>query len=152
MKHRIAARVTLALLLSVRIDAALAQPAAPEDMVEVPGGAFTMGSDSGPPDERPAHRVDLPAFRIDRFPVTHARFTQFLDAVGAFNAKGERLFDFDDPDARDGREDPAAGAVRGTRGGGHDSPAEEITATQRGRALSRNPRSGHHNIGFRCAQ
>ena len=54
--------------------------------------------------------------------------------------------------ADDGREDLAPGPVRATRGGGHDSPAEEITTTQRGRNLSRNPRSGHHNIGFRCAQ
>ncbi|MGQ0524116.1 MAG: formylglycine-generating enzyme family protein [Betaproteobacteria bacterium] len=54
--------------------------------------------------------------------------------------------------ADDGREELAAGPVRGTRGGGHDSPAEEITTTQRGRNLSRNPASGHHNIGFRCAK
>ena len=53
--------------------------------------------------------------------------------------------------ATDGREDPEAQGVRGTRGGGHDSRAEEITATQRGRNLSRAPRAGHHNIGFRCA-
>ncbi|MGE5523212.1 MAG: formylglycine-generating enzyme family protein [Rhodospirillaceae bacterium] len=52
----------------------------------------------------------------------------------------------------DGREDPHAGGARGTRGGGHDSSAEEITTTQRGRNLSRSPRSGHHNIGFRCAR
>ena len=54
-------------------------------------------------------------------------------------------------DARDGREDTTPGPVRGTRGGGHDSGPEEITVTQRGRNLSRNPRAGHHNIGFRCA-
>lgn len=54
--------------------------------------------------------------------------------------------------ADDGREDLTAGPVRATRGGGHDSQAEEITTTQRGRNLSRNPRSGHHNIGFRCAK
>ena len=42
--------------------------------------------------------------------------------------------------------------VRATRGGGHDSPADEITATQRGRYLSRNPRAGHHNLSFRCAR
>jgi formylglycine-generating enzyme required for sulfatase activity len=54
--------------------------------------------------------------------------------------------------ADDGRENPAAGPVRGTRGGGHDSPPGEITTTQRGRNLSRNPRAGHHNIGFRCAK
>jgi iron(II)-dependent oxidoreductase len=238
-----------------------------QEMVPIPAGAFAMGSDVGPVDERPAHRVTLPSFSIDRFPVTNEQFAEFLNAAGHTNHKGERLFDHDDPDARihmtggkwsadpgyeqhpvvevswagardyctwrgkrlpteaewekaargtdgrrypwgnsapdstrarfgaaynatvpvhahpagaspygvqdmagnawewvssayrpypyradDGREDLAAGAVRATRGGGHDSPAEEITATQRGRNLSRNPRSGHHNIGFRCAK
>ncbi len=55
-------------------------------------------------------------------------------------------------DSQDGREDLAPGPVRATRGGGHDSGADEITVTQRGRNLSRNPASGHHNIGFRCAR
>lgn len=36
-------------------------------------------------------------------------------------------------------------------GGGHDSSEDELTTTQRGRNLSRNPKAGHHNIGFRCA-
>lgn len=53
--------------------------------------------------------------------------------------------------ADDGREQNGPGPVRSTRGGGHDSSAEEIMATQRGRQLSRNPRAGHHNISFRCA-
>ncbi len=53
--------------------------------------------------------------------------------------------------ADDGRENQNAGPLRSTRGGGHDSNAEEISATQRGRFLSRNPKAGHHNIGFRCA-
>jgi iron(II)-dependent oxidoreductase len=225
-----------------------------------------MGSDDGPADERPQHEVKLPAFRIDRLPVTNRAFAAFLDAVGTHNGAGERLFDADDPDARihrhasgwradsgfedhpvveaswagardycawrggrlpteaelekaargldgrrypwgneppdasrarfgapfnatvpvgrypagassfgaldmagnvwewvasayrsypyradDGREDLTAGPVRATRGGGHDSAVAEITSTQRGRNLSRNPRSGHHNIGFRCA-
>jgi formylglycine-generating enzyme required for sulfatase activity len=52
----------------------------------------------------------------------------------------------------DGREDARAPGVRGTRGGGHDSPAGEITTTQRGHNLSRNPLAGHHNISFRCAK
>ncbi len=51
----------------------------------------------------------------------------------------------------DGRENQTPGPIRSTRGGGHDSSEEEITATQRGRNLSRNPKAGHHNIGFRCA-
>jgi iron(II)-dependent oxidoreductase len=55
-------------------------------------------------------------------------------------------------DASDGREDLQRDAVRGTRGGGHDASGEELTTTQRGRTVSRNPRGGHHNIGFRCAK
>lgn len=253
-----------ALALGMSLAAALH---AAEDAVTVPAGAFMMGDGNGPADERPAHRVVMPAFSIDRYPATNAAFAEFLNAMGPFNATGERLFDFDDPDARvrrvegkwavetgferhpvvevtwagardycawrgkrlpteaewekaargadgrhypwgsstpdrsraqfaarynetapvdgfaagaspygvqgmagnawewvssayrpypyhaqDGREDPAAGPVRGTRGGGHDSPAREITTTQRGRSLSRNPAAGHHNIGFRCAK
>ena len=53
---------------------------------------------------------------------------------------------------KDGREDLTRLQVRVTRGGGHDSSPEELTATHRGRQVSRNPRGGHHNIGFRCAR
>ena len=51
----------------------------------------------------------------------------------------------------DGRENQNTGPIRSTRGGGHDSPPQEITTTQRGKYLSRSPKAGHHNIGFRCA-
>ena len=237
------------------------------EMVTIPAGPFIMGRDDGPADERPAHTVTLPAYAIDRLPVTNEQFARFLEAAGTHNPRGERLYDIDDPDARihqrngawrpddgysnhpvvevpwagardycaaigkrlpteaewekaargsdgrrypwgnsspdqsraqfgagwnetvpvdrfsagaspygvldmagnawewvssayrpypyhasDGREDLAPGPVRGTRGGGHDSRGGEITTTQRGLNLSRNPRSGHHNIGFRCAQ
>lgn len=54
--------------------------------------------------------------------------------------------------ADDGREIQTAGPVRSTRGGGHDSSEDELTTTQRGRNLSRNPKAGHHNIRFRCAR
>lgn len=236
-------------------------------MIAIPQGPFTMGGASGAADERPAHQVTLPSYSIDRFPVTNEQFAEFLNAAGHTNGRGERLFDYDDPDARihragerwaadggyehhpvvevtwvgardycawrgkrlpteaewekaargtdarrfpwgdappeatrarfaaaynataavrahragaspygvqdmagnawqwvssayrpypyradDGREDLATGPVRATRGGGHDSTAAEITTTQRGRNLSRNPRSGHHNISFRCAK
>ena len=257
-------RITLAIVLLLATTLALAQVTL-SDMLTIPGGPFTMGSNEGPEDERPAHQVNVRQFSIDRLPVTNAEFADYLNAVSATPAS--RLYDFDDPDARihrrgsawaadagyerhpvmevpwsgavaycasrgkrlpteaewekaargndtrrypwgndlpdkrraqfaagwnesapvdafpagaspygvldmagnawewvssayrpypyradDGREDPKPGPVRGTRGGGHDSPVEEITTTQRGRTLSRNPASGHHNIGFRCAR
>jgi formylglycine-generating enzyme required for sulfatase activity len=45
-------------------------------MVFLPGGEFVMGDDHGAPDEAPAHQVRLTAFAMDRFEVTHQRFTK----------------------------------------------------------------------------
>ena len=235
------------------------------EMVTVPAGPFTMGSNDGPEDERPAHEVTLRTYSIDRFPVTNTQYADFLNTHGPSPAA--HLYDFDDPDARvhrrgsrfeadaghenhpvseapwsgavayckwrgkrlpteaewekaargtdarrfpwgndlpdrsrakyaakwmetapvdafpagaspygvqqmagntwqwvssayrpypyradDGREDPRPGPVRGTRGGGHTSPASALTTTQRGRNVSRIPDAGHHDIGFRCAR
>ena len=265
-RHKRALVGVAALLCTVWVGASATAPA----MVEVPAGAFTMGRDDGPEDERPAHRVELGRFLIDRLPVTNAGFAAFLDAHGSEGVHaGQRYrrYDDDDADARihrvdgrwradpglehhpvnevtwagardycawqgkrqpteaewekaargtdarlypwgnaapdprraqfgagwtrtapvdafpagaspygaldmagnqgewvsslyrpypyradDGREDPGSAAVRGTRGGGHDSPAHELTTTGRGRTLSRAPRAGHHNIGLRCAR
>ena len=240
---------------------------APE-MVRVPAGPFTMGSDDGPADEPPAHAVTLESFEIDRIPVRNREFALFLTQHGPVAPDGRRFFDWDDRDARIGREaggwrahpghedhpvvevswlgahaycrwlgkrlpteaewekaargadgrrypwgnaapaprhgqfargyneTAAAGRhpdgaspygaldmagnvwqwvssayrpypyrqddgreaadsspeVRATRGGGHDSTAQEIRTTERGRNRSRAPRAGHHNIGFRCAR
>lgn len=240
------------------------------DMVAIEGGQFIMGRDGGNADERPAHRVTLGPFLIDKLAVTNAEFAQFLNAVGGpTNSAGQRLFDWDDGDAlihkargryryradkgfenhpaveaswygaraycrwrgkrlpteaeweraargadarpypwghqppdnsrarygsgwgktvavgspvrgatpegvmnmagnvhqwvsslykpypydaKDGREDPGATAERVTRGGAADTGPETLSATWRGAEVSRNPRSGHHNIGFRCAR
>jgi iron(II)-dependent oxidoreductase len=236
-------------------------------MVRVPAGAFLMGSNEGPADERPQHKVTIREFLIDRNKVTNDQFAKFLNSVGPAGPKGEKYFDVDDDDARvhrregrwradsghenhpvveaswdgavaycawagkrlpteaewekaargtdgrkypwgneppdrtrahfgagwsdlrpvgsfpkgaspydaldmagngwewvsslyrpypydgaDGRENLASDQARGTRGGGHDATADELTTTQRGRRVSRNPRGGHHNIGFRCAR
>ena len=53
--------------------------------VLVPGGPFTMGSDDAwaYDNERPAHVVDLPPFRIDRALVTNAEYAEFVEAKGA---------------------------------------------------------------------
>jgi formylglycine-generating enzyme required for sulfatase activity len=51
-----------------------------DGMVRIPAGEFLMGSDSGEEDERPAHRVYLAAFAIDRYEVTVAEFAEFMAA------------------------------------------------------------------------
>ncbi|MCZ7415112.1 ergothioneine biosynthesis protein EgtB [Streptomyces sp. WMMC897] len=53
--------------------------------VLVPGGPFTMGTDDEPwalDNERPAHRVDAPAFWLDTTPVTGAAYLAFIDDGG----------------------------------------------------------------------
>lgn len=57
---------------------------APAGMVWVPGGEFTMGTDSklGWPDEKPAHRVRVNRFWMDKSEVTNAQFRAFADAAG----------------------------------------------------------------------
>jgi gamma-glutamyl hercynylcysteine S-oxide synthase len=57
------------------------------DSVLVPGGPFVLGVDGTDEpwsldNERPAHVVDLPAFRIARFPVTNAEWQRFIDDGG----------------------------------------------------------------------
>jgi formylglycine-generating enzyme required for sulfatase activity len=55
---------------------------APDDMLLVPAGPFTMGADrGGEPDEHPAHTVTLDAFWLDRTEVTN-------EAYGRCVAKG----------------------------------------------------------------
>ena len=58
---------------------------APHDDVLVPGGPSVTGTSTDPwalDNERPAHEVQLPSFRLDRFPVTCAMYAAFLDAGG----------------------------------------------------------------------
>ena len=52
------------------------------DMIWIPGGTFVMGSDHHYPEERPAHRVTVDGFRIDRTPVTNQQFRSFARATG----------------------------------------------------------------------
>ncbi|MET4066308.1 formylglycine-generating enzyme required for sulfatase activity [Bradyrhizobium sp. S3.2.6] len=52
------------------------------DMLLVPGGMFRMGSDKHYPEEKPAHRVAVDSFRIDRTPVTNQQFRAFIEVTG----------------------------------------------------------------------
>ncbi len=48
------------------------------DMVSIPGGTFTIGSDNGGPQEAPAHPVTVSAFSIDRTQITNAEYADFV--------------------------------------------------------------------------
>lgn len=47
------------------------------EMVQIPEGPFTMGSQDGGPDETPEHQVFLKAFYIDRKEVSQEEYTRF---------------------------------------------------------------------------
>ena len=65
------------------VDPGLSAGSAPEGMVHVPAGRFRMGStDSGWPDEFPAHEVVVQAFWMDATEVTNEAFARFVDETG----------------------------------------------------------------------
>ena len=49
-------------------------------MIEIPAGPYIMGSDQGPPDENPPHRVDITSFWIDELEITAGQFQLCVDA------------------------------------------------------------------------
>ena len=51
------------------------------DMVSIPGGAFSMGSDDDP-SEKPIHRVTIKSFAISKFPVTVREWNACVAAKG----------------------------------------------------------------------
>jgi formylglycine-generating enzyme required for sulfatase activity len=57
-------------------------PVVPTGMVPVSAGAYTIGRDGAEPLEQPEHKVDLPAFFIDRTEVTNAAYKNFVDTTG----------------------------------------------------------------------
>ena len=62
-----------------------ARPVDDTERVLVPGGPFLMGTDdrtAAYDNERPRHEVHVPAFAIDRFPVTARRYAAFVAAGG----------------------------------------------------------------------
>lgn len=55
-----------------------------ETTIEIPAGKFLMGTDSEQSNEQnhPQHSVDLPAYKIDKYPVTNAQYARFVAATG----------------------------------------------------------------------
>ena len=63
----------------------LGRPMTPHEDVLVPGGPSVTGTSSDPwalDNERPAHRVELATFHLDRFPVSARMYAAFIDAGG----------------------------------------------------------------------
>ncbi len=65
------------------------------EMRSIPAGTYPIGRDDATPDQRPAHRVKLGAFRLDRTEVTNAAFAEYLNQLslrlaGPFPAGGAR--------------------------------------------------------------
>lgn len=94
------------------VSAASASPAAPSvvagdgvrgplGMAWVPGGEFLMGSDHklAQTNERPAHKVRIGGFWMDRTHVTNAQFAAFVKATG-YVTSAERKLDWDALSAR----------------------------------------------------
>ncbi len=97
--------VVLALLASAgacqKVDrSAPASPAVPApkivvtdggvEMVLIPAGRFVMGTDDGPPEQGPAHEVELDAFLMDRCEVTQAVYAK-MEPVNGSHFKGPDL-------------------------------------------------------------
>lgn len=53
-------------------------------MVTIPGGDFTMGTNQRMANagDKPRHQVSLPAFKIDKYPVTNAQYALFVAETG----------------------------------------------------------------------
>jgi formylglycine-generating enzyme len=68
----------------------------PKGMVWIPGGEFTMGNSSrlAKENEKPAHRVRVDGFWMDRTDVTNAEFAAFVKATG-YVTTAERKPDWD---------------------------------------------------------
>ena len=54
------------------------------EMVLIPGGKFTMGSEQGEPDEKPLHEVTVSPFAMGKYEVTNEEFERFDPAHRAF--------------------------------------------------------------------
>src|SRR5262249_34967617 len=75
-------------------------PARGDGIMLVSAGAFWMGRDDGPADERPLHRVFVTDFWLEREKVTNAEFAEFLNSQGIVSPEREHRFDEDDAGAR----------------------------------------------------
>jgi sulfatase modifying factor 1 len=69
------------------------------DSIELPDGAFRMGSSGFYPEEEPVREVGVDRFSIDRTPVTVAQFTRFTSETGYVTVAERPLDAADYPEA-----------------------------------------------------
>jgi formylglycine-generating enzyme required for sulfatase activity len=80
------------LLSAARNDTAEAAQPFADDMVWLQGGPFLMGSNDHYVEERPAHKVSVHGFFIDRHPVTNRQFARFVEETN-YKTQAERAVD-----------------------------------------------------------
>jgi len=68
------------------------------ELIELPGGAFQMGSTAFYPEETPVHTAVVGALAIERHPVTNAQFARFVEDTGYVTVAERPL----DPDSYPG--------------------------------------------------
>jgi formylglycine-generating enzyme required for sulfatase activity/S1-C subfamily serine protease len=66
---------------------------APEGMLLIPGGEFIMGAEDLSADARPAHRVMVSTFWLDRYHVTNAQYRKCVEGGGCLPPKDRQSFD-----------------------------------------------------------
>ncbi len=80
------ARTVLSLYTPEEVEALLTpvQWAEINSMIAIPAGSFIMGTDSERANDqnRPQHSVTLPAYQIDKYPVSNAQYARFVVATG----------------------------------------------------------------------
>lgn len=87
-----------------------------DDMVLLPGGTFSMGSDDFYPDERPVHARTVAPFWVDRTEVTTAQFALFVAATGYVTVAERPLDEADVPGATAAERAPGSLVFTPTRG------------------------------------
>ena len=75
-----------------------------EEMISIPGGEFSMGTDSGDPDQAPAHSVSVAAFKLDKTEATNAEFAAFVTAT-SYKTTAEESGEGSWRDYAEGRDD-----------------------------------------------
>lgn len=78
----------------VQLELEMKPGAVPRGMILIPAGEFIMGTDGGPPDERPQRKEFVDSFYIDKYEVTNAEFKEvfpsheFEDGFESFPVTG----------------------------------------------------------------